>query len=145
MKHLILGAALAGALASAGCTPVPQSADELRQVTSRGAVMTAKDSYTVPRSFGAVSGSLRRGADRCLTVTSSQGIMARGPMGMGHVQQIRKHHMTTVRTVDGRTELMIKTRVQGAILVGGGADNSGIMFLADATPSGGSTRMDIYG
>lgn len=133
--------ALSTAVVLAGCAPLPQTADEFRNSDN---VLLTKSSTMVARSPARVSAAIQKGAQRCLNTQESQHIA----YSTGYSRQTRRitadYDATIKRGRGGRGELSIYRVTSGAYTPG--SDNGGFMaYVVDVVPSGGQTRLDIYG
>lgn len=143
MKHSLI--ALGAIAALAACTPAPQSAEEMRSAASSSA-FGQTTIQKVNRNYGDVVASLRAGADKCMNRNQRVDMPYRpGPNMPVMTQTMVSYYSTTVKSPGNRTELTMRKKMQGAILVGGGKDNSGIAYLVDVTPASGGTQLKFYG
>lgn len=143
MKHSLI--ALGAVAALAACTPAPQSASEMR--SAAGSAMFGQTSVQkVNRSYGAVVASLRAGAGKCLNRNQRVDMPYRpGPNMPVMTQSMVSYYSTTVKSSGSKTELMMRKKMQGAMLIGGGKDNSGVAYLVDVAPASGGTQLKFYG
>lgn len=143
MKHSIY--ALGAAIALAACTPAPQSASEMRAAASSsmfGQTTTKK----VSRNYGAVVSSLRAGAAKCLNRNQESRTQYRpGPNMPVMTQTMVSYYSASVRSSGNTSELLMKKKMKGAIVLGAGKDNSMIAYVVDVTPAAGGTQLKFYG
>lgn len=144
MKKVILGAiALAGV---AACTPMPQTAEEMRSVVKGGAFLSDQSSQVVSRNYSSVLAGVRAGAAKCMNGSQASQMTYRPMPGYAPVTQTMvAYYSTDMKSSGGKTELTMRKKMQGAKVIGGGADNSGLAYLVDITPTSGGTRLDFYG
>ena len=138
--------AIAAVFALSGCFgSAPQDAGQMRTM-SKSNVFGAQTSYKVARSYNGVVASLRKGANKCLNRNQVVRSTYRpGPMMAPVSRQMVFYYSTTMKSGRGGTEMMMRKKFQGAKLIGGGADNSGVFYLVDVKPASGGTVLNVYG
>jgi hypothetical protein len=116
----------------AGCaTPMPQTADEFRQVAP-GAFMVQVQSFEVGRSVREVGESFRRRAPECLSVTIRTTSSA-----PGSYQVIDARYKPTVIVGKDRAELHLQQKhLKGVLTVRKEPEDGHYLFVVDATPAG---------
>ena len=62
-------AIIAASFALSGCLQGPTTTDEVRKLTASGKMFSKQSKLSVPRSHGAVTASLRKGAAKCMNRT----------------------------------------------------------------------------
>lgn len=139
MKKTVL--ASAAFLALGACMQGPSSPDEVRSTVNRGAMFTKATTVTVPRSFSAVTASLRQGAERCMNKTETSSGWTPGPYGPQYYSSTTAYR-TTVKSSGGRTELAMYQEVLGGGFL---PQPKGYSYVVDATPGSGGTTLKFYG
>ncbi len=139
-KLLVLGATFA----LAGCMQGPQSTEEVRNATAGNggfnSLFAQRSTVSIPRSYSAVTSSLRTGASKCFNRTVRSVSTTPGPYGP-QTQVIIVDYSSTFRSNGRRTEMALKQQVRGGIFKQPG----GFSYLVDAAPKGSGTQLTIHG
>ncbi len=142
MKKQACSIAALVAVSLAGCAvKQPQTAEEFRQAVAAGAMMTKTESYEVSRPFRAVAETFRKRAPECLRVS----VRTVSQTGTSY-QNILTEYTPTVVAGGERAELYVQQLHKTGVLYPSKPPEGGIyLFVADATPQGNRTRIQIYG
>lgn len=137
-KFILILAATAGL---SGCVSFPQTAGDMRAMTSSSLVK--KTSFSVARSPNAVAASMRQLSSKCLNrITETQQIYRQGQYGPQSISFKTKWE-TSVRSIAGRTELAMRmVPIRGAV---NEPKEGYIFYVVDAAPAGSQTNVSIYG
>ncbi|MXQ07261.1 hypothetical protein GQ651_05320 [Alphaproteobacteria bacterium GH1-50] len=143
MKKAILG--LFALAAMAACTPVPQTAEEMRSVVKSGAFMSDFQSHKISRSYSAVASSIRQGTEKCFNRNiQTRSSYSPGP-GMAPVMQVMNlYYSAKPRSTGSRMEVPVHRRNGNGKPVFG-MEQQGIFYLIDVAPASGGTQIDLYG
>jgi hypothetical protein len=133
--------ALLGGLLLAACVQQPQNAEGFRKAVAGGAMMTKTESYEVNRPLRDVAATFRRRAPECLKVT-----VRTVSQTTTSYQNIVTEYTPTVNVTEQRTELHVQQLHKTGVIYPSKPPAGGIyLFVADATPQGNRTRIQIYG
>ena len=106
-----------------------------------GAMLAKTDTYEVNRSYRDVASTFQRKAPECLNMavrTVSQTTTS--------YQNIVTEYTPTVNVTEQRTELHVQQLHKTGVIYPSKPPAGGIyLFVADATPQGNKTRIQIYG
>ena len=104
---------------------------------------SALQTVEVSRSFAAVQSSLRAGAERCLNRTVSRRDWSPNPYGGGmYVTSYMKYSGAVSRTATGAELAVEQEMPRQAGLIG---NANGVTYVVDIMPSGGGTKLVLYG
>ncbi len=139
MRRIALGWILT--LGAAGCSQLPQTADEFRQQLP-GSFMGKLQTFEANRPVREVAKTFQARAPECLSVkvrTVSQSSTS--------YQNIVAAYKPTVVVSEKRTELHVQRKFERGVITPGKEPEGGhYMLVADATPiDRNRTRIDIYG
>ena len=142
MTRTLIAGAAAAALSLASCAvKQPQNAEEFRKAVGGGAMMTKTDSYEVNRPLRDVAATFQRKAPECLKVAVRT--VSRTTTSY---QNILTEYTPTVLAGKERVELHVQQLHKTGVIYPSKPPEGGIyLFVADATPEGKRTRIQIYG
>lgn len=133
------------ALTACGGGMLPATAPEVRTAAQAGHPLLQVNTTTVARPPAEVNRALAAGTTRCLDGQSSTRTYVRGSAYGPQTSSWTNNHAARFRTSGARGELIIENRLEGALMLNGGSDNTAVQYVVDTTPVPGGTRVTSYG